>query len=200
MFDKNDEITFIGENFFDIENLVKFYSMFYVYEMNELKNDLQNIETNEEKKNIVNVINNFIFSLIEKTMTKLKEISETPQINDNKLRETILNYSIAIVYKYSENVHRQLKENKEEIKLLNNNLNLIKQKCSLVEKVNDEQLNNKIIEQTNTETELNGGSIGITELANELEKLDTENDIENTNTLSEILNYMFSKKNKSKKQ
>ena len=199
IFDENGEITFIGENVFDIENLVKFYSMFYIYEMNELKNDLENIETNEEKKNIISIINNFIFSVIEKTMTKLKEISETPQINDNTLREAILNYSIAIVYKYSENIHRQLKENKEEIKLLNDNLNLIKQKCILSEKdklinTKPEQINTK--EQINTETEFNGGSIGITELANELEKLDTENDIENTNTLSEILNYMFSKKNK----
>ena len=200
IFDENGEIIFIGENFFDIENLVKFYSMFYIYEMNELKNDLENIETNEEKKNIISIINNFIFSVIEKTMKKLKEISETPQINDNTIREAILNYSIAIVYKYSENIHRQLKENKEEIKLLNDNLNLIKQKCILSEKdklinTKPEQTNTKI-EQINTETEFNGGSIGITELANELEKLDTENDIENTNTLSEILNYMFSKKNK----
>ena len=112
----DNKINFIGTELFDIDNLIKFFSIIYIYDNTLLETELSKTPnlTNTDKLNINNSINALIFSVIEKTMKILNDISSSNEINDNQKRELVLNYVVALTYKYTEYTLRHINNIKQE--------------------------------------------------------------------------------------
>ena len=160
----DNKINFIGTELFDIDNLIKFFSIIYIYDNTLLETELSKTSnlSNKDKLNINNCITALIFSVIEKTMKILNDISSSDEINDNQKRELILNYVVALTYKYTEYTLRHI-----------NNIKTTQDiGISDVASVIDE-LNRKT-KYTETEKDT---SVRISDIANVLEELDTLSDI-----------------------
>jgi len=112
----DNKINFIGTELFDIDNLIKFFSIIYIYDNTLLETELSKTPnlTNTDKLNIKNSINALIFSVIEKTMKILNDISSSNEINDNQKRELVLNYVVALTYKYTEYTLRHINNIKQD--------------------------------------------------------------------------------------
>ena len=165
-FDNNNKINFIGTELFDVDNLIKLFSIIYIYDNTLLETELSKTSnlSNKDKLNINNCITALIFSVIEKTMKILNDISSSDEINDNQKRELILNYVVALTYKYTEYTLRHI-----------NNIKTTQDiGISDVASVIDE-LNRK---PKYTETEKDT-SVRISDIANVLDELDTLSEIYN---------------------
>jgi hypothetical protein len=112
----DNKINFIGTELFDIDNLIRFFSIIYIYDNTLLETELSKTPnlTNTDKLNIKNSINALIFSVIKKTMKILNDISSSNEINDNQKRELVLNYVVALTYKYTEYTLRHINNIKQE--------------------------------------------------------------------------------------
>ena len=121
--------------------------------------------TNTDKLNINNSINALIFSVIEKTMKILNDISSSNEINDNQKRELVLNYVVALTYKYTEYTLRHINNIKQDSDI----------GISDVASVIDELNNKSRVKYTETDKDT---SVRISDIANVLaEELDSLSEI-----------------------
>jgi len=161
----DNKINFIGTELFDIDNLIKFFSIIYIYDNTLLESELSKTPnlTNTDKLNIKNSINALIFSVIEKTMKILNDISSSNEINDNQKRELVLNYVVALTYKYTEYTLRHINNIKQE---KDSDIG-ISDVASVIDELNKTKY---------TETEKD---VRVSEIANALAELDSLSEIYN---------------------
>lgn len=103
----------------DIELLMNLNKLLFKYLKNQMQNDLSNVDSNNKIKIECN-IKKFIFILLNYTLKLISIASNNLNDNSNpKLKETLMKYSIGIVYRINLFVQDQLK-------IINNKNNNIK--------------------------------------------------------------------------
>ena len=135
----------------NLEIIIKLINALRDYENNNLEADLNNIETTFNKKKIRNLIKQFIYNmlnytlrLIESLSTEIKNKSQTDE--SKKLKDKLIRYSVAILYRINSYVKFYLDSQISTIKDLETNLEkMLKIKNVITDKIND--IGNKIESQ-----------------------------------------------------
>jgi len=139
------ESPFMG----NVELLIKFYSYINEFEQNQYENELSKIQLDNRPK-IKSVIDNMIYVLLNHILKIIGAISSKLQNNKNK--DSLLNYSVAIVYRLSKYVHNEIDRGMTSINDLKSNLAKIEStKNELNTRLDAIQ---RTIEKQNTEIEL----------------------------------------------
>ncbi|VBB18372.1 hypothetical protein YASMINEVIRUS_835 [Yasminevirus sp. GU-2018] len=114
------ESPFMG----NIETLIKFYTFVHEFETSMLEDELTKIPK-QESVAVVDIFNNMLYTLLNhilKIIAILTNKLEWSDPNSAKIRSTLLNYSVAIVYRLSKFVRDDTTKKMDELNVLNQDL------------------------------------------------------------------------------
>lgn len=114
------ESPFMG----NIETLIKFYSFIHEFEENELQKEL-NMLNQQESIKTRDIFNKMIYTLLNhilKIIAALTNKLTGYDPNTSKIRDSLLNYSVAIVYRLSKFVRTEIDVKVDELTVLNQDL------------------------------------------------------------------------------
>lgn len=110
------ESPFMG----NIETLIKFYSFVHEFENEKLKHELDKLESIDAIKTL-KIFNNMIYTLLNHILKIIAALTNKISPNDNpKIKDSLLNYSVAIVYRLSKFIRTEIDDKVDEL----NNLDL----------------------------------------------------------------------------
>lgn len=109
------ESPFMG----NIETLIKFYTFIYEFEQDRLHTELAKLEQIEANQTL-NIFNNMIYCLLNHILKIIAIL--TQKLEANQLKNTLLNYSVAIVYRLSKFVREEINKKVNDLDTLNQDL------------------------------------------------------------------------------
>jgi hypothetical protein len=139
------ESPFMG----NVELLIKFYSYINEFEQTQFENELSKLQFDKRSK-VRSIFDNMIYVLLNHILRIIGAISSKLQNNKNK--DTLLNYSVAIVYRLSKYVRSEIEKEITTISELKTELaTMEKTKTELNTRLDTIQ---RTIDRQNTEIEL----------------------------------------------
>lgn len=114
------ESPFMG----NIETLIKFYTFIHEFEENNLQRELDALNTQESVKT-KEIFNTMMYTLLNHILKIIAALTNKLTQNDpntSKIRDSLLNYSVAIVYRLSKFVRTEIDVKVDELTVLNQDL------------------------------------------------------------------------------
>ena len=114
------ESPFMG----NIETLIKFYTFIREFEDNNLQRELDSLNTQESVKT-KDIFNNMMYTLLNHILRIIAALTNKLVANDantSKIRDSLLNYSVGIVYRLSKFVRNEIDVKVDELTVLNHDL------------------------------------------------------------------------------
>lgn len=112
------ESPFMG----NIEILIKLYTFIHEYENEELQKELSKLSTNEAPK-VLKFFNNMLYTLLDHILKIIAALINKLSSNDNpKIKDSLLNYSVAIMYRLSKFIKYESDSKMDELSILNHDL------------------------------------------------------------------------------
>lgn len=114
------ESPFMG----NIETLIKFYTFIHEFEDNNLQKELDTLNANESLKT-KDIFNSMMYTLLNHILKIIAALTNKLTANDpntSKNRDSLLNYSVAIVYRLSKFVRNEIDIKVDELTVLNQDL------------------------------------------------------------------------------
>ena len=114
------ESPFMG----NIETLIKFYTFIHEFETSRLEDELSKLNQVESDQTR-DIFNNMMYTLLNhilKIIAILTNKLDPTDINSLKIRNTLLNYSVAIVYRLSKFIRDEINKKIDELNVLNQDL------------------------------------------------------------------------------
>lgn len=112
------ESPFMG----NIETLIKFYSFIHEFEDKELKHELLKLEAQEATKTL-EIFNNMLYTLLNHILKIIAALTNKLSPNDNpKIKDSLLNYSVAIVYRLSKFIRGEIDAKVDELNNLDQDI------------------------------------------------------------------------------
>ena len=115
----NDK-TLVMLNYFEspfmgnIETLIKFYNFLYDYEQTSFRTDLQHLKQ-KDADDIVLAFNKSTYALMSHMLRIIASIATKLTSEDTKIRDSVLRYSVAVVYRLSKLVKDDIDKRISEI-------------------------------------------------------------------------------------
>jgi hypothetical protein len=114
------ESPFMG----NIETLIKFYTFIHDFETSKFDDELSKLDQHESNQTR-DIFNNMLYTLLNhilKIIAILTNKLDPTDINAAKIRSSLLNYSVAIVYRLSKFAREDINKKVDELNVLNNDL------------------------------------------------------------------------------
>lgn len=142
------ESPFMG----NIETLIKLYSFIHDFEENNLQDELIKI-SEHDSSNVTSIFNDLLYCLLNHILRIIVMLTNKLSPNDNPtVKELLLNYSVAIVYRLSKFVKTEIDEKVGQINILNQDLLRIEGvRTSLITKLDSVQ---RSIDKQNAEIDI----------------------------------------------
>jgi hypothetical protein len=112
------ESPFMG----NIETLIKLYTFIHEFEENELHKELAGLDGSESAK-ILEIFNNMLYGLLIHILKIIAALTDKLSSSDNpKIKDSLLNYSVGIVYRLSKFIKQNIDMKVDELNALNQDM------------------------------------------------------------------------------
>lgn len=144
------ESPFMG----NIETLIKLYTFVHEFENNYLLDELSKLDQSE-KKTVLSIFNIMVYTLLNhilKIIAILVNKIDVNDINSSKIKNSLLNYSVVIVYRLSKFIREEITMKSEELETLHADLSRMDSvRLTVLTKLDNMQ---KVIEKQNIEIDM----------------------------------------------
>jgi hypothetical protein len=176
------ESPFMG----NIESLIKFYTFIHEFEDNLLQKELDSLNIDESVKT-KEIFDNMMYTLLNhilKIIAALTNKLNATDANTSKIRDSLLNYSVAIVYRLSKFVRHEIDIKVDELTILNHDLLRIEGiRTGLSSKLDSVQ---RSIDKQNAEIDVVLRNILMFQMATKSSSTNTNKDSENDDMLDAL--------------
>lgn len=132
----------------NIETLIKMYTLINEFESAQYDYELNKIHDNNIRMQIKNTFNKFVYLLLNHILQIIAIMTSRITNEQFNIKDKLLNYSIAIVYKLTKLINSEIEIKNSEMKQLNNDaIKIDNERTLLTQKLDDVQ--NKLNKQNN---------------------------------------------------